>query len=85
MPSQAKLLFEPGTGWNYSNFGLELLALAAKNVSGQPLNVYAYDHVLGPIGLPREVRDHSYPDIPYDNPNLMNFSRQPGEQRFRRS
>jgi hypothetical protein len=42
------------------------------------LIVYAYDHVLGPIGLPREVRDHSYPDIPYENPNLMNFSRQPG-------
>lgn len=78
VPGQAKLLFEPGKGWNYSNFGLELLALAMRNLSDCPLGSYAYDRVLGPIGLPQALRENGFADLPYENRNLMNFSPQPG-------
>ena len=61
VPSQTKLLFAPGTGWNYSNFGLELFALAMRNLTGQPLGHYAYARLHGPIGLPRDVPPHAPP------------------------
>lgn len=88
VPSHAGLLFEPGTDFRYSNFGLELFSLAIKNVSGRQAGPYLYDRVLGPIGLPKAVRDNQYKDIPYEanrrplrhlwDGDTQNFSTQPG-------
>jgi CubicO group peptidase (beta-lactamase class C family) len=63
--SHVKLLFEPGTDFRYSNFGLELFSLAMKNVSGELMGPYIYDRVLGPIGVSKEVRDIQYKKMPY--------------------
>jgi D-alanyl-D-alanine-carboxypeptidase/D-alanyl-D-alanine-endopeptidase len=49
------LLFAPGTGILYSNFGFDLLAQALANVAGKPYDELLRDRVLGPAGL-RDTR-----------------------------
>jgi len=73
IPSHHTLLFEPGHGFEYSNFGMEQFALAMRNVSGEMLGPYVYDRVLGPIGLPIGIRDNRYKHVPEPN-----FSDEPG-------
>ena len=43
VPAQHTLLFEPGHGFNYSNFGLEQMALAMRNISGEHIGPYTYN------------------------------------------
>lgn len=78
IPSQHRLLFEPGTNFNYSNFGLELLALAMRNASGVEVGHYAWDNVLREIGMPEELAENFYRVIPYADDNEFNFSDTPG-------
>lgn len=78
VPAQHTLMFEPGYGFNYSNFGLELMALAMRNMSGEEVGPYVYDRVLGHIGMPTGVRDNQYRDIPYEDDKELNFSDEPG-------
>jgi CubicO group peptidase (beta-lactamase class C family) len=78
VPSHGKLLFEPGSDFYYSNFGLEQFALAMRNISGELVGPYIYDRVLAKIGLPRGVRDNRYSYIPYKQDAGLNFSNQPG-------
>lgn len=78
VPAQHRLLFEPGQGFNYSNFGLELLALAMRNVSGREVGRYTWDRVLGPIGMPTELRDNVYREMPYVDDRELNYSDCPG-------
>jgi D-alanyl-D-alanine-carboxypeptidase/D-alanyl-D-alanine-endopeptidase len=49
------LLFAPGTGILYSNFGFDLLAQALANVAGKPYEDVLRDRVLEPAGL-RDTR-----------------------------
>ena len=72
------LRFEPGTAFNYSNYGLEQMALAMRNMSGEEVGPYVYDRVLGPIGMPVGVRDNQYRDMPYSDNRELNFAEQPG-------
>ncbi|MBT6031837.1 MAG: serine hydrolase [Kordiimonadaceae bacterium] len=76
--SHETLLFEPGNDFMYSNFGMEQMALAIRNVSGQDLGPYTYDKVLGPIGMPIGLRDNRYRDMPYSNSFELNFAETPG-------
>jgi len=78
VPSHHKLLFEPGHGFNYSNFGLEQAALAMRNITGEMIGPYVYDRVLGEIGLPIGIRDNAYRDMVYNDPRELNFSPEPG-------
>jgi len=78
VPAHHTLLFEPGYGFNYSNFGLEQMALAMRNISGEEVGLYVYDRVLGPIGMPVGLRDNQYVDMPYNDPKELNFSDEPG-------
>lgn len=78
VPAQYRLLFEPGTGFNYSNFGLEQLALAMRNVSGMELGRYAWDRFLGEIGMPAELCDNFYREMPYVDDRELNYSDRPG-------
>ncbi len=55
IPAHHTLQFEPGSGFNYTNFGLEQMALAMRNLSGEEVGPYVYDRVLGPIGIPLAV------------------------------
>lgn len=71
--SHVKLKFEPGTNFLYSNFGLELVSLAIKNISGELMGTYLYDRVLGPIGLPVELRDNQVKELTYIASKPMKF------------
>lgn len=72
------LLFEPGTDYMYSNFGMEQFALAMRNISGKTLGEYTYDKVLGPIGMDINLRDNQYRDMPYSNNMELNFAETAG-------
>lgn len=44
------LLFEPGTGWNYS-VATDVLGRVVEVVSGQPLDRFFEERILGPLGM----------------------------------
>lgn len=70
---QHTLRFDPGSNFNYSNYGLEQVALAMRNVSGQEVGPYVYDRVLGPIGMPLTLRDNQYREMPYGDNRELNY------------
>ncbi|MBT5873176.1 MAG: serine hydrolase [Candidatus Latescibacteria bacterium] len=72
------LMFDPGSDFNYSNFGLEMVALAMRNISGQEVGPYLYDRVLEPIGMPPGIRDNAYVEMPYSDDQELNFASEPG-------
>jgi CubicO group peptidase (beta-lactamase class C family) len=78
VPDHHTLKFEPGSDFNYSNYGLEQLALAMRNVSGERVGPYVWDRVLGPIGMDRGLRDNEYGDMPYFDNRELNFAQTPG-------
>lgn len=78
VPAHHTLMFEPGSAFNYSNFGLEQVALAMREISGQEVGPYLYDRVLGPIGMPIGLRDNQYREMPYRDDDELNFSDEPG-------
>jgi CubicO group peptidase (beta-lactamase class C family) len=45
------LLFDPGSGWSYSNAGFVVLGLIVEQVSGQTYDTYVRDHVFEPAGM----------------------------------
>jgi D-alanyl-D-alanine carboxypeptidase len=45
------LAFEPGSRWEYSNYGFLLLGLIVEKVSGQDYYDYVRDHVFKPAGM----------------------------------
>jgi len=49
----AKLFFDPGTTLEYSTHGLYHAALVCENVTGQPYDQYAIEHLLKPLGIER--------------------------------
>lgn len=44
------LLFDPGEGWAYG-IGIDWAGLAVEAASGQRLDAYFRDHILGPLGM----------------------------------
>jgi len=78
VPDHHQLLFEPGYGFNYSNFGLEQMALAMRNMTGEMVGPYIYDRVLSEIGMPIELKTNAYRDMVYNDPRELNFSDTPG-------
>ncbi len=44
------LLFEPGTAWNYS-VSTDVCGRIVEVISGQPLDEYFDEHILGPLGM----------------------------------
>ena len=45
------LAFEPGSRWEYSNYGFLLLGLVIENVSAQDYYDYVRDHIFKPAGM----------------------------------
>jgi CubicO group peptidase (beta-lactamase class C family) len=78
IPDHHILKFEPGTDFNYSNYGLEQMALAMRNISGEKVGPYIYDRVLSKIGMPLGIRNNQYRDMPYTDDRELNFSDEPG-------
>ena len=48
---QSRLLFTPGSGYEYSNAGYSLLAAIVERVSGEGYEAYLVAHVLEPAGM----------------------------------
>jgi CubicO group peptidase (beta-lactamase class C family) len=78
IPDHHTLMFEPGTDFNYSNYGLEQMALAMRNISGEQVGPYLYDRVLSHIGMPIGIRNNGFRDMPYADNRELNFSDEPG-------
>ncbi len=78
IPAHHRLKFKPGSAFNYSNYGLEQLALAMRNLSGEMVGPYVYDRVLQKIGMPEGIRNNQYRDMPYSDNRELNFSDEPG-------
>lgn len=55
------LLFEPGTGYEYSSFDWVLLSLTMQEASGIPFEDYVYQKVLKPLGMVHTVTPEQLP------------------------
>jgi len=78
VPDQHTLLFEPGTDFNYSNYGLELVALAMRNISAEEIGPYLHSRVLSKMGLATDLGANNYLHMPYNDDNEWNFSNEAG-------
>ena len=45
------LLFEPGTGYNYTTYGYSVLGVIVENASGKRFGEYMHDHIWSPAGM----------------------------------
>jgi D-alanyl-D-alanine carboxypeptidase len=58
------LEFEPGSRWEYSNYGFVLLGLVIERVSGQSYYDYVRDHVYQPAGMTASGSQPESQDVP---------------------
>src|SRR5262249_18373331 len=57
--SRATLMFQPGTAWNYSNFGIATLGRIIEVVSDKPYDQFMAEQIFRPLGM-----QDSFFDIP---------------------
>jgi CubicO group peptidase (beta-lactamase class C family) len=57
--AKSQLLFEPGTAWNYSNIGVDILGRLVEVISGKPFDIFLAERIFSPLGM----RD-TYFDVP---------------------
>jgi len=58
--------FEPGSRWQYSNYGMVLLGVVIERVTGQSYYDYVQDHIYKPAGMPSTgslPEDQAVPDL----------------------
>lgn len=72
----AHLINPPGTRFVYSDVNFETLGELVRRISGEPLNVYAVEHVFRPLGMdstiflpPSRARNRQAPTQPPDQKN----------------
>jgi len=53
------LVSPPGTKFNYSSYGFNLLSAVIESASGEPFLTYMQDHVFTPMGLVHTTADHN--------------------------
>lgn len=80
------LVAEPGTRYNYSSYGYNLLGAVVESASGQPYGEYMREHVWGPAGMtdtrmddplaviPRRVRGYQLVDGQLRNSEFVDIS-----------
>jgi CubicO group peptidase (beta-lactamase class C family) len=54
-PTPPKLLYDPGSRFTYSGEGYTFLQVVVEKISGQPLDEFMRQNVLGPIGMKRST------------------------------
>ncbi len=62
MIESQKLLFDPGTKWEYSNMAFEMLGHVIEKVSDKTFNAYELDKVLSRVGLSHSNFDYTKTD-----------------------
>jgi CubicO group peptidase (beta-lactamase class C family) len=62
--ADSQLIFEPGTSWNYSNLGIDILGRIVELVSRKSFDQFLHERIFAPLGmndtaffLPPEKRD----------------------------
>ncbi len=50
--TKTQLLFEPGSAWNYSNIGIDILGRIIEIVSKQGFAEFLRERIFGPLGMP---------------------------------
>jgi D-alanyl-D-alanine carboxypeptidase len=68
-------LFEPGTGFHYSNIGYELLGLIAARASHMTLAELYRERIVTPLGLTQTAYD---PQGPIAGPHVRGYTLMPG-------
>ena len=68
------LLHEPGTAFEYSSFGYDLLGCAIEGASGLSFSEYLDEHVFSPAGMTRTMPDNIYQVIPNRTRGYMSMS-----------
>ena len=56
---QPDLGAQPGTQWNYSNCGYDLLGLVLEQVTGKPFSVLLQERLLDPLGMKNSGMDNN--------------------------
>jgi CubicO group peptidase (beta-lactamase class C family) len=51
LASRATLLFQPGSAWNYSNFGISVPGQIIALVSGEPYERFMAEKIFAPLGM----------------------------------
>jgi len=59
--SRATLIFQPGSAWNYTNFGIAVLGRIIEVVSGKPYDQFMAESLFQPLGM-----KDSFFDVPAD-------------------
>jgi CubicO group peptidase (beta-lactamase class C family) len=57
------LLFEPGSEWRYSNYGMLLLGAVVEKVTGQTYYDYVTEHIFRPAGMTRSGSEPESEDV----------------------
>jgi CubicO group peptidase (beta-lactamase class C family) len=60
------LIFQPGAGWNYSNFGIAVLGRIIEVVSGKPYDQFMAENIFQPLGM-----KDSFFDVPPEKANRL--------------
>jgi D-alanyl-D-alanine carboxypeptidase len=55
------LLFEPGTGWEYSGTGYKIAGAIVEKVSGQSLMTFRQQHLFAPLGMSSVAEENGAP------------------------
>ena len=64
--SRATLLFQPGSAWNYSNFGIAVLGRIIEVASGKPYDQFMRERLFQPLGM-----QDTFFDIPSDKASRL--------------
>jgi len=60
-----RCLFAPGTSWQYSNNGIDILGLAVGKLAGVPLDQYLSQRLFQPLGISKFSWIHDVRGVPY--------------------
>ena len=73
------LLFEPGSRWQYSNYGMLLLGVVIERVSGMSYYDYVAQNIFKPAGMTRSGSEPESEDVPGRS---IGYMRSPGEPKW---
>lgn len=73
-------LFEPGSRWQYSNYGMVLLGVVIERVSGMSYYDYVEQSIFKPAGMTRSGSEPESEDVPGRS---VGYTRSPGSTEWR--